>query len=96
MPSPSADEALLALAATVKHADPGATLTGWAPILEEGFLAPQADPALTIPTLPHFVLALLISSRFVWRARLRAEISRRALGLVMILPAAGLAHRALA
>jgi hypothetical protein len=45
---------------------------------------------------PALVLTLLIASRFLGRARLRTEISRRALSLVMILPAAGLAHRALA
>jgi serine/threonine-protein kinase len=45
---------------------------------------------------PAMVLALLVSSRLLWRARLRTEISRRALALVTILPAAGLAHRALA
>jgi hypothetical protein len=45
---------------------------------------------------PTIVLALLVSSRFLWRARLRTEISRRGLGIVMMLPAAGVAHRALA
>ncbi|APR85598.1 serine/threonine protein kinase [Minicystis rosea] len=44
---------------------------------------------------PAIALALLVTSRVLFRARLRTEISRRALSLVMLFPAAGLAHRAL-
>ena len=62
-------------------------------LLHRGGAAISAREMILPPAIVH---ALLVSSRLLWRSRLRTEISRRAIGIVMILPAAGLAHRALA
>ncbi len=56
MPSPAPDEAVRAIAARVKDADPGATLTGRAPI-DKTLVMPRVAAALTVPPLPHLPVA---------------------------------------